>query len=314
MTTSLVPTLFSPSDAFKLAYPPRLQEFTAAAARAGLSPAAQDKETLAVVLVDYQHDFDAPEGALPVPGAQEDIARFLTWFYPNAGQITAIYASLDTHLPFQIFYSSWWHNPETGEPPAPMTIITEEDVMMEKWVPVFPEEHDWSLNYVRLLKQQAKKALMIWPYHTMEGTLGHMLSAPISEAIAWHSVARQIQPTYVVKGRTRRTEHYGIFGAEVSDPLDAKSDLNKPLLQSILRHSKVYVAGEAKSHCVLETVRQLVNFAANRADLLDRIYVLMDCTSSVIHEGIDFEGRAVADLSAMQQQGIHLVNSTDLMI
>ena len=80
---------------------------------------------------------------------------------------------------------------------------------------------------------------MVWPYHTMEGTLGHMLVAPISEAISWHSAARNTQPTYVVKGRTIRTEFYGIFGAEIPDPEDLESGLNVTLLSAVMKHDRV---------------------------------------------------------------------------
>ena len=309
---SRAPRLFSVEDAYKPPYPARLQEFTAAGSQAGLSPAVTDQETAAVVLVDYQVDFVDPHSALPVPGAQDDIARFLTWFYANAHHITNVYASLDTHLPLQIFFSSWWKNPSTGEHPAPMTMITSED-LGKKWIPAFPEEQEWSATYVQHLKQQAQKDLMIWPYHTMEGTLGHMLCSPISEAIAWWSVARQAQPVYIEKGRSRRTEKYGIFAAEVNDPLDASSDLDRAQMKAIMKHGTVYMAGEAKSHCVLETVRQLVNHHADQPDVLNQIRVLMDCMSSVVHEGVDFEANAQAALLIMQRQGIHLVHSTDLL-
>ncbi|MFL5667714.1 MAG: hypothetical protein ACJ8BW_41160, partial [Ktedonobacteraceae bacterium] len=189
------PKLFDAQDAFKGPYAPRIPEFTAAGQRAGLTSAHSDTEKIAVILVDYQHDFIDPTGTLYVPGSQEDIARFLTWFYTHAHRITSIYASLDTHLPFQIFYSSWWKNPKTGEHPQPFTVITADDVSSMRWVPVI--QPNWSVRYVHQLQQKAKKDLMIWPYHTMEGTLGHMLAAPISEAIAWHSAARNTQPTYV---------------------------------------------------------------------------------------------------------------------
>ena len=97
------PALFSVQDVYKSAYPARLQEFTSAGWQAGLSAAAEDQATLAVILVDYQYDFADPSGTLSVPGSQDDIARFLTWFYTNAHKITSVYASLDTHLPLQIF-------------------------------------------------------------------------------------------------------------------------------------------------------------------------------------------------------------------
>jgi nicotinamidase-related amidase len=306
---STVPTLFDVQDAFKGAYAARVQSFTEAGRQVGLSRAHEDREKIAMVLVDYQHDFVDPTGTLYVPGSQHDIARFLTWFYANAHKITSIYASLDTHLPFQIFYSSWWMNPETGEHPQPFTAITEDDIRNRRWVPVFQPE--WSVRYIHLLKQNAKKDLMIWPLHTMEGTLGHMLVAPISEAIAWHSAARNAQPTYIVKGRTTRTEYYGIFGAEVPDPEDPDSNLNVALLDAVMKHDKVYIAGEAKSHCVLETERQLVTRFGNRPELMKRLHFLRDCTSSVQHPIIDFDALAEAELAAMERQGVQLILSSD---
>jgi nicotinamidase/pyrazinamidase len=309
VTQATPPALFSATDAFKDAYPARIQEFTEAGERAGFTSAHGDREKIAVVLVDYQHDFVDPTGTLYVPGSQEDVARFLTWFYANAHKITSVYASLDTHLPFQIFYSSWWKNPKTGEHPQPFTPITVEDVTNNTWVPVI--QPDWSIRYVQQLKQKAKKDLMIWPYHTMEGTLGHMLVSPISEAIAWHSAARNTQPTYVVKGRTIRTEYYGIFGAEIPDPDDPESGLNVTLLDAVMKHDKVYVAGEAKSHCVLETERQLVGRFGNQPELLKRLHFLKDCTSSVKHPSIDFDALAEAELAQMEQQGVQVVLSTD---
>lgn len=302
------PALFDGQDAFKGAYAPRFQEFTEAGQQAGFALAQSDAEKIAVILVDYQHDFVDPAGTLYVPGSQQDVARFLTWFYANAHKITSVYASLDTHLPFQIFYSSWWKNPQTGEHPQPFTVITVDDVKNMRWVPIL--QPNWSLHYVQQLQQRAKKDLMIWPYHTMEGTLGHMLVAPISEAIAWHSAARHTQPTYVVKGRTMRTEFYGIFGAEIADPEDPASGLNVTLLDAVMKHDKVYVAGEAKSHCVLETERQLVGYCADQPELLKRLHFLKDCSSAVQHPVVDFDALAEAELAIMERQGVRVVLST----
>jgi nicotinamidase/pyrazinamidase len=308
---STAPSLFNVQDAFRGSYPARIQEFTEAGREAGFTSAHEDREKIALVLVDYQHDFVDPSGALYVPGSQDDVVRLLTWFYTNGRRITSVYASLDTHLPIQIFYSSWWKNPETGKHPEPFTVITEADVTSKKWVPVI--EPDWSTHYIHALKQGAKKDLMIWPYHTMEGTLGHMLVAPISEAIAWHSAARDTQPTYIVKGLTPRTEFYGIFGAEIPDPAVPDSSLNVPLLDAVMKHDKVYIAGEAKSHCVLETERQLVSRFGNQPGLMKRLHFLRDCTSSVQHPVIDFDALAQEELANMERLGVQMVLSTDLI-
>lgn len=306
------PFTIEQSNAGTTPYTARIQEFTEAGRRSGLAPASSDSETIAVVLVDYQHDFVDPSGTLYVPGSEVDVARFLSWFYANAHRITTIYASLDTHIPFQIFYSSWWINPRTGEHPQPFTVITGQDVDNRAWVPLL--EPEWSLHYVHELQEKARKDLMIWPYHTMQGTLGHMLVSPISEAIAWHSAARQTQPVYIEKGLTTRTEFYGIFGAEVLDPQSPESNLNVPLLDAVMRHDRVYIAGEAKSHCVLETERQIVDQYRGQPDMLHKLYFLKDCTSSVQHPLIDFDILAEQELERMQEQGVNIVVSTDAML
>lgn len=303
------PSLADKQDAMRGAYAARFREFTEAGRQAGLAPARGDHEKVALVLVDYQHDFVDPTGTLYVPGAQEDIARFLGWFYASAHKITTIYASLDTHLPFQIFFSAWWRNPSTGEHPQPFTPISVSDIENGRWEPVI--EPTWSAYYVRKLAEQARKDLMIWPHHTMQGTLGHMLVAPISEAIAWHSAARDTQPVYITKGLTTRTEFYGIFGAEVPDPDDPASELSRPLLDAVMQHNRVYIAGEAKSHCVLETERQLIGYIGDQPELLRRLHFLTDCTSSVQHPAIDFDALAEQELVRMQRQGVHLMRSSE---
>lgn len=305
------PALADEQDVLKKPYAARLQEFTEAGRQAGMAPAQEDSKRSAIILVDYQHDFVDPSGTLAVPGSQADIARLLRWFYASAHNITTLYVSLDTHLPLQIFFSSWWQNPHTGEQPQPFTPITVADIEEERWIPL--READWSRRYVHMLAEQAKKDLMIWPYHTMLGTQGHMLVAPLSEAIAWHSTARATQPVYIVKGLTARTEYYGIFGAEVRDPTDATSGLNTTLLDAVLQHDKVYIAGEAKSHCVLETVRQLVTYAGKQPEVLRRLHLLTDCISSVQHPAIDFDVLAERELAEMQQLGVRMVKSTDLV-
>lgn len=313
--------LYSPQDIMHGPYPARTASFTQAgyeASRHGMTPAAEDdgknKKRIAVILVDYQHDFVDPTGTLAVDGAREDVQRFLQWFYTNAAKITTIYASLDTHLPQHIFFSNWWRHGKTGLPPKPFTEITVEQVEQGEWIP--QRDPQWSRQYVQTLRESNKRVLMIWPYHTMEGTLGHMLVSPISEAIAWHSAARETQPTFVPKGRTMRTEYYGLFGAEVIDPEDEQSELNVTLLDAVMRHDEIYIAGEAKSHCVLESEKQIINRFAGQPRLMKRLNFLIDCTKSITDPtgARDFDKEANAWLKKFKEEnGIQLVNSTDAL-
>lgn len=309
---SNLPGLYRSDAAYQPPYAARVDAFMRAGETAGPPPASADTTTTALVLVDIQHDFVDPSGTLSVPGAQDDVARLLSWLYASANRVTRIYASLDTHLPLSIFYRAWWVNPQTGEHPAPYTTITVEDVASGAWAPV--TQREWSERYLSQLRAQAQKDLMIWPEHTMEGTLGHMLTPALSEAIAWHSAARQAQPTYITKGRTPRTEFYGIFGAEVSDPGDPSSALNTELLNEVMRHDRIYVAGEAKSHCVLETMRQIVTHYHDQPETLGKLYVLRDCMSSVAHPTIDFDALAEAAFATMERAGVHFVTSAEPIV
>lgn len=308
------PALAQREDVFRGSCAARTAEFVAAGRQAGLPLARSDQRRVAVLLIDDQYDFIQPEGNLPVSGAREDTARFLQWFYANVRQISTVFYTLDTHIFLHIFSESWWRQPrrDAQEPdvhPSPYTTISVEDIESGRWEPIIDPE--WSRFYVQALREKAKKELMIWPYHCIEGTLGHTLLPPLAEAIAYHSSARMCNPVKLEKGRTPRTEYYGAFGSEVPDPQDVSSGANSAMMKEIMAHDLVYVAGQAKSHCVLESMRQLVTQFAGQPELIARLRLLQDCTSSVEHPVIDFDALANAELAQMERQGVQLVLSTD---
>jgi nicotinamidase-related amidase len=310
------PSLYSPKDAFASPYTPRIAEFTNEGRRAGLRPSALDRGAKnCLIVVDAQVDFVDPKGALAVPGAQADSGRTAEFIYSHAEHISDIYASLDSHLPFQIFYSGWWQYLDDGSHPLPFTMIsintkgelTDDNGRLVQAV----LEPVWSYNYVLSLQKNAKKSLMIWPYHTMIGTPGHAMVSVISEAMAWHAAARNSQPNFIVKGTVPQTEHYGIFHPEVLYPKSAHGGVNTFILDAVANYHRIYVVGQAKSHCVLETMKQLVAYFKNQPEVLRRIIFLEDCTSSVVHDKVDFEAIAVASLADMAKLGIQIRKSTD---
>lgn len=299
--------LYQKSDIGKV-YQARTAEFTAAGVATNLPAASRDSRRTILVVVDMQVDFVHKDGALAVPGAEDDVTRLIEFIYGNAKDITAIAASLDSHVPMQIFYPGWWKDPNGGGHPQPFTVISAEDLRRGKWVAV--ADPKWSVEYVEKLEDAAKKQLMIWPYHTMIGTAGHSLVPALSEAIAFHSGARLTQPTFLTKGTIPQVEHYGIMEPEVPYPKHPQGGTNTAFLDMIGRYDLIYVAGEAKSHCVLETMRQITRYFASQKDVLGKIRFLTDCTSSVAHPAIDFEAMAVAELDKMAKAGVVMVRST----
>ncbi len=301
------PPFYNPDKVGTLA-PPDAAVAIAAGLAAGLPPARSDTRRVILLLVDPQVDFIHPDGALSVPGAVDDTRRTVAWIYRHVAQITTISASLDSHLPTQIFFATWWRNP-AGQHPAPFTAISAADVEAGRWLPVY--EPEWSRDYVRTLGASAKKLLMIWPYHTLIGTPGHAITPTLYEAIAYHSAARGAQPRFVPKGSLPKTEHYSLLEPEVKVPDHPEGGLNTTFLATLATYDLVYVAGQAKSHCVLETLASVMRAYQDRPDEIAKWRVLTDCMSSVAHPEIDFDVLAESALAEYAAKGLRLVKSTD---
>jgi nicotinamidase/pyrazinamidase len=280
----------------------------AAGLMAHLPTASEDAPRVLLLLVDTQVDFIHTDGTLSVPGAVDDTRRTIEWIFRNVGKITAIAASLDSHVPFQIFYPTWWRNRE-GQYPEPFTVIRSDEAKAGQWQPVY--EPEWSLQYLEKLEREAKKELMIWPYHTMIGTPGHTITPALYEAIVYHSAARRTEPIFLTKGSIPETEHYSILEPEVKVPDHPQGGVNTQFLDMLATHDLIYIAGQAKSHCVLETVNSMMRYFRKQPQVITKMRILADCMSSVAHPTIDFDALANQAFEAFAAEGLQLVLSTD---
>ena len=298
-----LPAFYDPSKVGQL-YEPDLQRSYQTGLTAFQSPASDDRTHVLLWLIDVQVDFvfPAPVGRLPVPNAVADTQRTVEWLYRNLQDVTHIAASLDTHLPLHIFFASWWQN-TNRESPAPYTVITREDVQQGKWAPIF--EPEWSVYYLETLESVGKKKLMIWPFHCMEGTAGNGLVPALSEAIMVHSGARRAQPTYLIKGTIPQTEFYSVVEPEVKLPNRTDTNLNAGYLEHVGHFDLIYVAGQARSHCVLETMNSMLRHFDS--SVIGKIRFLNDCTSSIP----GFEQETEARIAEFAAAGVRLVKSTD---
>lgn len=278
------------------------------AAASGLRQAADDPVKVALLLVDMQVDFCHRVGTLHTPGALADIRRTIEFMFRNADRISQVIASLDTHLPHQIFHPSWWVDADGGHP-APMTVITRDDAVAGRWRPLYRQ--DWSLQYLRALESKARKQLMIWPYHVLQGGPGHMLDAELWSAVFWHSLARAASPIWWSKGSVPETEHYSVVGPEVDAPGQPAREQRNALLDVLSQYDCVIIAGEAASHCVLSTLEDLHEAFRDQPATLRKFVVLRDCTSPVRHPEIDFAAVAEEGFARLADAGINFVRSTD---
>jgi len=239
----------------------------------GLRPSAEDKDQVLLLCIDEQNSF-MENGELGVPGAHQDIDNLTRWMYDNIEKITQITVSIDTHNPFQIFHPCWWID-ENGKNPPPFTAITLQDLHDGKWKPVV--NPIGSIQYVENLEKLGKKTLVIWPYHCLQGTFGHALENQFSNMVYFHSVAKKSIAERMVKGHDPMSEMYGIVKAEY----DPKNRVNITFLNKIEKFDKIVIAGEAKSHCVLESIKQILDHYQNEPLTTQKIYILEDCMSNI---------------------------------
>ncbi|RAS15777.1 nicotinamidase-related amidase [Microvirgula sp. AG722] len=244
---------------------------------------------LHLLLIDPQNDFcDLPGAALPVTGADADLTRVATLVDRLGARLDRIHVTLDSHQPVDIAHPVWWCNAD-GEAPAPFTLITVGDVESGLWRARDPQQQAHSVDYVRALATRARHALVIWPEHCLIGGWGHQLHAGCATALqAW---GRQTLRTvdYVFKGMNPGTEHYSALCAEVPDPADPGTRPDPAWIARLAGADTVLIAGQALSHCVASTVRDLADALGDASRLL----LLDDCSSPVA--GFEALGREFVD-------------------
>lgn len=272
-----------------------------------------------LLIIDPQNDFcDLPasylpqnplstdqrlQPQLPVPGAHADMHRLAHFIRRGKETITHISITLDSHHHVGIERPAMWRRPD-GSPVAPFTQLSSDDVRQGKFVLHNPETTQPVLAYLDALEAAGRYTHMIWPTHCEIGTWGHNVHADVLAACnAWEQY-RGRPSAKVLKGDNPYTEHYSALMAEVPDLNDARTQLNRTLLDSLTVADVLLVAGEAGSHCVKATME---HYAQNvEASLLKRVVFLTDCMSPIT----GFEEPYEAFLNDMQQRGVQLSTTT----
>jgi nicotinamidase-related amidase len=254
----------------------------------------------------------------------DDNIRLCEFIYRNLGRIAHISATLDTHLSQQIFHPIFLVDRD-GNHPAPYTDIHAQELRENKWkfnpalAPNFgiaPEYGQQMLvHYADTLEGRGKYALTIWPYHAMLGGIGHALVPALEEAIFFHSIARLAQPDFEIKGDKPFTENYSVVGPEVlTGPMgESLGTRNSKFIEQLKQADRLYIAGQAKSHCVAWTISDLLDdIKSTDPGLASKVYLLEDCTSPVVVPNVvDHTDAADAAFAGFAKAGMHVVKSTD---
>jgi len=316
-----MPRFYSPDDASTLRVE-RAAEVAAVAhelTRSGrIRPASEDRERIAAFGIDLQMSFCHPQGSLFVPGAVEDTRRALELLHRQLGRITTLVLSLDTHHVHQIFHPSFWVD-ESGDHPAPFTPITSGDVRSGKWIPT--RERAACIEYVERLEKTGKYVLTIWPYHTLRGGVSHALVPAMMELAMLHALARDTETVFESKGTHPLTENYSVLSPEVTELGGTHlGAFNEPLFDTLMKHDRIYVFGQAKSHCVLSTLLDMRDHI-ERTDraLAKKVFILEDAMSPVppppldpLPPTLDFPRIAARGLEELRAFGMNVVQTAAL--
>ncbi len=332
MNTLPIPSFFDASrvsEIWKVDYAVRADQARDWTNQHELKPASASKERISLLLIDVQNTFCIPNFELFVGGrsghgAVDDNICLCEFIYRNLGNITHITATMDTHMAQQIFHPIFFVDKD-GNHPAPYTDIHAAELREGKWTfnpAIAPNHHiapeygqQMMIHYAEELEKKGKYALTIWPYHAMLGGIGHALVPAVEEAIYFHSIARLAQAEFEIKGDKSFTENYSVIGPEVlTGPMgETLGTRNLKFIQQLQNVDKLYIAGQAKSHCVAWTVSDLLeDIKTTDPSLAEKVFLLEDCTSSVVVPGVvDHTDAANEAYVRFAKAGMKIVKSTD---
>jgi nicotinamidase-related amidase len=274
-----------------------------------------------LLVIDPQNDFcdipvpfrpipvegaEPPQSALPVPGAHADMLRLSEFIAQSQRAIQGITVTLDSHHRFDIGHPVFWERGD-GSAVPPFTQVTLADVRSGILRPRQPELRPRVLRYLEALENAGTYRHMVWPVHCELGTWGHNVHFAVQRAYAHWEDQAAASVGKVLKGKNPYTEQYSAIRAEVPDPEDPETADNLGLLAVLERADRIYIAGEASSHCVKATTEHLVAYLP--ASERKRLVILEDCMSPV--EG--FEVLECTFFEAMRQNGVSIMTSAEAL-
>ena len=273
-----------------------------------------------LLIIDPQNDFcDLPAAycptdpqsgnprapALPVPGAHADMQRLARLIDTVPAAFGAITITLDSHHRFDIAHPTFWRQ-GNGDPVAPFTQISAADVRAGRYLPRAAFASERALAYLDALASRGRYAHMIWPEHCEIGAWGHNIHDDLRAACNRWEAQQHAIVNFVGKGSNPWTEHYSAMMAEIPDPEDPDSQFNEALFATLRAADRIYIAGEAGSHCVKATTEHLIEHWP--AAELAKLALIEDCVSPVS----GFEAQYAEFLKTLRQCGVRVLKAVQV--
>jgi nicotinamidase/pyrazinamidase len=271
-----------------------------------------------LICIDDQNDFTDPNGSLFVKGGDENakrLAAMIERLHPKLNDITL---TMDSHHKVDISHPMWWVD-ENGNAPKPFTgVVAEGD---ELWFFDYMKNaksvrastrklgaKERTLKYIKALTAKGRYPHTIWPEHCLIGDAGQNINPALSAAVHLWEEKRYGMSDVVTKGSNPFTEHFSAVLAEVPDPNDPGTQINRPLIETLEKADMVLWGGEALSHCLANTFRDVVTNFSN-PDYVKKMVLLTDASSSV--PGFEFLGDAF--MKEMLAKGMRTATTTDVL-
>jgi len=260
-----------------------------------------------LVIIDPQHDFCDPSGALFVPGAVEDMDRLAAFVEVHQDKLTSIHVTLDCHHLLDIAHPMFWLD-EQGKNPDPFTIISAEDVKNGVWRTAIPSWQKRATEYVESLAKNGRYPLCIWPPHCLIGSEGNKIVPDLFLSLKNWQMKKLRTINFVSKGSNPWTEHYSAVVSDVPDPKDPSTQINTGFINILETADNILLSGEAGSHCLANTVRDVANNFSSE-EYVKKMILLEDATSPVP----GFENLQEDFIKEMTQRGMKISKTLNWM-
>ncbi|AMP12389.1 hypothetical protein [Collimonas pratensis] len=273
------------------------------------------RRNLHLLIIDPQNDFcDLPPSylpdnqtpALPVPGAHADMLRVASLIERGGAGLNAISVTLDSHHRLDIAHPGFWMT-ASGGTVAPFTQIAAADLRAGRYLPRVAAALPRLLHYLDQLEAAGRYQLMIWPVHCEIGSWGHNVHTDVRRAYNRWEEQTLRSVAKISKGSNPWTEHYSAVQAEVPDPDDALTQSNQTFLDCLTSADRIYITGEAGSHCVKATTEHIAEHFGPQH--IAKLVLVTDCMSPVS----GFEQQYREFVAAMTARGALTAQAADVL-
>ena len=244
-----------------------------------------------LLVIDPQNDFCDPKGSLYVKGADDDMRRLSSLIKKIGKNLYDIHCTLDSHHQLHIAHPMYWTNSK-GATPNPFTSISSQDIGKGQWYTSLPSFQKIASDYLNQLEARGRYPHTIWPPHCLIGSPGYSIYPELLSVLLDWEKDNLACLNLVSKGSNIHREHFSAVMAEVVDPQDPSTQLNTDFINMVMEADEILVAGEALSHCLLWTVRDMADSFGDDS-FIKKVVLLSDCTSPV--PGFEAMGQKLQD-------------------